>query len=103
MKLNQLTQLNRDVASLMGSTVEIIYVQAENSYGLSLENPAMITKDEKIYTLDTMPEEFKIQAAAHELGHLYLKYSGLVQVEYPFDIGYPTSEDYLALDQPVAS
>lgn len=98
MKLKQLDQLHSDVTSLMGSTVEIIYVQDENPFGLSLENPAMVTKDEKIYILDGLPEEFKIQAVAHELGHLYLKYLGLVQAEYPFDIGYPTSEDYLALE-----
>lgn len=91
-------QLRRDVESLSGSPLNIEYVAADNSYGLSMDSPAMVTKEDMIYILSTLPIEFRNQAEAHELGHLYLKYSGLIRLEYPFDYGYPVSEDFLALE-----
>lgn len=93
-----LEQLRRDVESLCGSSLQIEYVEHDNSHGLSIDRSTKVTKDEKIFILNSLPLEFRIQAEAHELAHLYLKYSGLIRIEFPFDYGYPVSEDYLALE-----
>jgi len=65
---------------------EVRYVAQEEAvmYNLSDDCPANIMRNHEIWevnVIDWISENLRIQAEAHELGHLYIHESGLVRIE----------------------
>ncbi|WP_129727943.1 hypothetical protein [Ectobacillus funiculus] len=75
--------------------IEVIYVEKSKAKEnwLTEESPANV-RDGKIYVLDDLPDENKLQAEAHELGHLYVEQLGVLK----FDPEYGEPIDYLKLE-----
>lgn len=80
--------LRAEVRKLCSLDVRYICREEANVYQLSMNSPAN-TDSHIIYILDCIPEEEKIQAEAHELGHIYVKEKGIICMESqgnrPFD------------------
>ena len=60
--------------------VKYINKDDAEEYQLSTNNPANVNSSGEIFILDSLNEKDKNQAEAHELGHLYIRELGLVQV-----------------------
>lgn len=69
--------LRTEVRKLCCLDVGYICNEEAHSYQLTINSPAN-TDSNIIYILDCISEEEKIQAEAHELGHIYIKESGLI-------------------------
>ncbi|MBP1931950.1 hypothetical protein [Ammoniphilus resinae] len=93
-----LDDLHYEVEQLRGEPASIIFVGDENDYGLNPTQPAAIDSDDNIIVLNSLLDDVKEQCIAHELGHMWLKYSGLIEVRYPFSYEFRTPEQYLALE-----
>ncbi|MCM3442670.1 hypothetical protein [Metabacillus halosaccharovorans] len=71
--------------------VEIKYIALEDAprYHLSVESPANVRNGNEVYVIDCIPEEEKLQAEAHELGHIFIREMGLISFQpkgsEPFD------------------
>lgn len=85
-----LTRLKSELAE-MGVEIDIVYVEEKNAHQISItkDSPAQVM-DGKIYVLSDLSNEERIQAEAHELGHLYVKELGIINFEpiYNEPIGY---------------
>jgi hypothetical protein len=69
--------------------VNYIREKDASRYYLSANCPANVMNNNEVYVLDCIPEEDKIQAEAHELGHIYVREKGLISIppngNKPFD------------------
>ncbi len=69
--------LRTEVRKLCNFDVRYICEGEAKYYGLSTNSPAN-TDGYNIYILDCISKEEQVQAEAHELGHIYIKESGLI-------------------------
>lgn len=71
--------LRQDVNELCNYNTTFVNQDNAPDYYLSAESPANIFDGNEIYILNSLGNDEKIQAEAHELGHLYVSARGIVK------------------------
>ncbi|NMD72748.1 hypothetical protein HHO41_21200 [Bacillus sp. DNRA2] len=84
--LNSLEQLRLDVESLCNYQINLIPIENAEAYCLCAQSPAEATNERnvwQIYILDSLSKEERLEAEAHELGHLLVHYRppGLITMD----------------------
>ena len=84
--LNSLERLRLDVQSLCNYNVHLIPLEKAEAYGLFAQSPAQVTNERnvwQIYILESLSNEERLEAEAHELGHLLVYYRppGLITMD----------------------
>lgn len=73
--------LRTEVRLLCYVTVRYISDSEAKDYHLSINSPANTMRNNEVNILDSISEDEKIMAEAHELGHIYVEKKGLVSIE----------------------
>ncbi|AGK54066.1 hypothetical protein [Bacillus sp. 1NLA3E] len=84
--LNSLERLRLDVQSLCNYNVHLIPLEKAEAYGLFSQSPAQVTNEGivwQIFILESLSNEERLEAEAHELGHLLVYYRppGLITMD----------------------